>query len=71
MLLRIPVAATSLIPSLPTTRTKLTLLAITDLVTLAVQCEVLCPSSPPPSGVASRPHSKRRAVKNSRRSSRR
>jgi hypothetical protein len=40
MLLRVPVAATSLIPSLPVARTKLTRAAITDLVALAVQCEV-------------------------------
>jgi hypothetical protein len=71
MLLRIPVAATSLIPSLPVARTKLTRAAITELVALAAQCEVLCPSSPPTSGLASPPNSKRRSVKNSPPSSRR
>jgi hypothetical protein len=71
MHLRIPAAATSLIPSLPVTRTKLTLTAIKDLVALATQCEVLCPPSPPISGLASRPNSKRRSSKNSLPSSRR
>ena len=69
--LRIPVTATSLLPSLPVTRTKLTRAAITDLVALAVQCEVLCPSSPPTTGVASRPNSKHKSSKNSPPSSRR
>jgi hypothetical protein len=40
MLLRIPLAATSLSPSLPVSRTKLTAQAIQELVTLATQCEV-------------------------------
>ena len=69
--LRIPVTATSLIPSLPVTRTKLTRAPITDLVALAVQYEVLCLSSPPTSGVASRPHSRQKSSKNSSRSFRR
>jgi len=71
MLVRVPVAATSLIPSLPVARTKLTRAAIMDLVALAVHCEVLCPSHPPTSGVASRPNSKRRSKTNSPPSSRR
>jgi hypothetical protein len=71
MLLRIPVAATSLSSSLPVARTKLTLAAIKDLVQLAAQCEVLCPPSPPMSGVASRPSSKPSSKKNSALSSRR
>jgi hypothetical protein len=71
MLLRIPRAATSLNPSLPVSRTKLTAQAIQELVTLATQYEVLCPSSPPPSGPASRPHSKPKSEKNSLPSSRR
>jgi hypothetical protein len=40
MLLRIPLAATSLSPSRPVSRTKLTAQAIQELVTLATQCEV-------------------------------
>jgi hypothetical protein len=71
MLLRIPVVATSLSASLPVVRTKLTAPAIKDLVTLAAQCEVLCPPSPPTSGLASLPNSKRKSSKNSPRSSRR
>src|SRR4030095_10016220 len=65
MLLRIPVTATSLILSLPVVRTKLTFQAVQDLVTLATQYEVLCPPSPPLSGVASPPNSKRRSAPNS------
>ena len=65
MLVRIPVAATSLRATLPVARTKLTLPAIKDLVALAAQCAVLCPPSPPTSGVASLPHSKRRSGKHS------
>jgi len=65
------VAATSLRATLPVARTKLTLPAIKDLVALAAQCEVLCPSSPPTSGVASLPNSKPRSVKTSPPSSRR
>jgi hypothetical protein len=64
MLLRIPLAATSLSPSLPVTRTKLTTQAIKELVTLATQCEVLCPSSPPSSGPASLSTSKPKSKKN-------
>ncbi len=64
MLLRIPVRATSLSPSLPVHRTKLTLEAVRDLVTLATQCEVLCPPVPTMSGPASRPNSKHRSLKN-------
>ena len=64
MLLRIPLAATSLSPSLPVTRTKLTTPAIQELVTLATQCEVLCPLSPPPSGPASLSTAKHKSKKN-------
>jgi hypothetical protein len=71
MLLRIPVLATSLTPSLPVPRTKLTLLSVQDLVVLATQCEVLCPPVPTSSGPASPPNSKRKSVQNSPRSSRR
>jgi hypothetical protein len=62
MLLRIPVAATSLLPSLIVARTKLTGQAVKELVTLATQYEVLWPSTPPPSGVDSPPNSKRKSA---------
>jgi hypothetical protein len=64
MLLRIPLAATSLSPSLPVVRTKLTTQALQELVTLATQGEVLCPSNPPPSGLASLSNSKPKSKKN-------
>lgn len=50
MVLRIPVAATNLAPPRPTLQTKLTLEAITALITLAEQCEVLCLSNQATSG---------------------
>ena len=71
MLLRLPVAATSLMPSLSVARTKLTGQAVKELVTLATQDEVLWPSNPPPSGIVSPPNSKRKSAPNSRPSSRR
>jgi hypothetical protein len=71
MLLRIPVAATSLIPSQARTPIKLTATAVRDLVALASQYEVLCPSNPPMSGGDSLPNSKRTSTRNSSLSSRR
>jgi hypothetical protein len=71
MLLRLPVAATSLMLSLPVARTKLTAQAVRELVTLAAQYEVLCPPNPPTSGPASLPNSKPKSKKNSPPSSRR
>jgi len=71
MLLRIPVAATSLMPSLVVARTKLTVQTVRDLVTLATQYEVLCPPNPPTSGIISPPNSKRKSAPSSRLSSRR
>lgn len=65
MRLRIPVTATSLIPSLPVPRTKLPRAALTALGALAVQWEVLGLSSPPPAGGASRPHAKHKSRKTS------
>ena len=64
MLLRIPVIATSLTPSLPVARTKLSAQAIKDLVTLATHYEVLCPPTPAPSGPTSLPNSKRKSAPN-------
>ena len=40
MLLRIPVTATSLLPSWPVARTNLTPQAVKELVILAMHCEV-------------------------------
>ena len=50
MVLRIPIAATNLVPPRPPSKNKLTLAAITELVSLAEQWEVLCPSNPTKSG---------------------
>lgn len=48
--LRIPRAATNLAPPRPGPQTKLTLEALTELISLAEQCEVLCPLIRPTSG---------------------
>ena len=50
MALRVPVAATNLALPRPTPQTKLTLEAVTELLTLAEQCEVLCLSNQATSG---------------------
>jgi hypothetical protein len=71
MVLRIPRAGTNLLPQLPRVSTTLTSHAITDLIALAEQCEVLCPTPPGPSGPPSAPSSKPRSTPNSRPSSRR
>ena len=71
MRLRIPWSATSLAPPRQLSTTKLTLAAVTELVTLARQCEVLCPSPPKPSGRGSRRRSKTPSSKNSPQSCRR
>ncbi|MFZ0257484.1 MAG: hypothetical protein WAN46_18000 [Gammaproteobacteria bacterium] len=52
MHLRLPLACTSLMPAGQGIGTKLTLASVTDLVTLATQCEVLCLSPQTPSGTA-------------------
>jgi hypothetical protein len=52
MVLRIPVSATNLALPRPTAPTKLTLQALLELISLAEQCEVLCPSNHRPSGDA-------------------
>jgi hypothetical protein len=52
MRLRIPLAATQLALPQEVLGTKLTWESVTELVTLAEQCEILCPSQPPPSGSA-------------------
>ena len=71
MVLRIPRAVTNLLPQPPRGSTTLTSHAITELIALAEQCEVLCRTTPEPSGPPSVPHSKPPSVPNSRPSSRR
>lgn len=55
MVLRIPIAATNLAPPRPPFENKLTLAAITELVSLAEQWEVICLSNPTKSGHDSTP----------------
>src|SRR6266487_2013657 len=58
MVLRIPRAVTNRLPQPPRVSTTLTSHAITELIALAEQCEVLCHTIPEPSGPPSAPHSK-------------
>ena len=73
MVLRLPQVATSLVTPPPesTPLIKLTSHAITDLMSLAEQCEVLCPAPPNNSGTGSPPCGKPVSAPTSRRSSRR
>jgi Family of unknown function (DUF5372) len=73
MVLRIPEAVTDLVSPPPESApmTKLTSHALTELVSLAEQCEVLCPATPSKSGSDSHPHCKPVSAPTSRRSSRR
>jgi hypothetical protein len=73
MVLRIPQAATSLVtlPLESQPLTKLTSHAITELISFAEQCEVLCPATQHNSGPDSPPRGKRVSAPTSRRSSRR
>lgn len=73
MVLRIPRAATNLAsPALPPeSPSKLTSQALTELISLAEQCEVLCPVTQPNSGSDSPPRCKPISAPTSRRSSRR
>jgi hypothetical protein len=50
MALRIPLGATNLLASQPQSQTKLTRQALTELIALAQECEVLCLTSPQKSG---------------------
>jgi len=50
MALRIPLLATNLITSQPMSQTKLTYQALTELVALAQECEVLCTTNLAKSG---------------------
>jgi F420-0:gamma-glutamyl ligase-like protein len=71
MALRIPVNATNLAPARPCSRSKLTLAAITELISLAEQCEVLCPSNRERSGAACHQDSAARSLPTSPLSSKR
>ena len=73
MVLRIPQTATDLVspPLESAPLSKLTSHAITELVSLAEQCEVLCPAIQPKSGIDSRPRGKPVSALISRCSSRR
>jgi len=65
MVLRIPMAATNLVPPRPPSENKLTFAAITELVSLAEQWEVLCLSTPTKSGHDSTPVNKPKSPKRS------
>jgi|SRR5919106_1490216 hypothetical protein len=73
MVLRIPQTATNVVlpPPESASMSKLTLHAITELISLAEQCEVLCPATQPNSGIAFPPRGKPVSAPTSRRSSRR
>ena len=73
MVLRLPHAATSLGAAPPESapRTKLTTHAVTELISFATQCEVLCPATQRNSGIDSPPRGKPVSALTSQRSSRR
>jgi hypothetical protein len=71
MVLRLPRAATNLLPPSSQVPTTLTSHAIIELISLAEQCEVLCRTTPAPSGTRSVPHSRPTSAPSSRPSSRR
>ena len=73
MVLRIPQAATNLLTPLPEVQslTKLTSHAITELMSCAELCEVLCPATQHNSGPDSLPHGKPVSAPTSQRSCRR
>jgi hypothetical protein len=65
MVLRIPMAATNLVLPRPPSENKLTFAAITELVSLAEQWEVLCLSTPTKSGHDSALPSRPKSLKSS------
>jgi hypothetical protein len=64
MSLRIPIAATNLVPAQPSLETKLTLEALSELISLAEQYEVLCPTHRQPSGINTPQNSKAKSSTN-------
>lgn len=71
MTLRLPLSATTLAPPRLVPQTKLTHAAVTEIITVAEDCEVLCLSSPTTSGSACPPSSNNTFATTSPRSSRR
>ena len=71
MVLRIALASTTLAASRPPALTKLTRDAVTDLLTVAEDCEALCPHIPPRSGSTCQANCNSVSETISRRSSRR
>lgn len=57
--LRIPFSASNLAPPRPTSCTKLTSDSVAQLITLAEQCEAVCPPDPQMSGDKYHPNSNR------------
>lgn len=70
MRIRIPLSATKVAQHQQALGSKLTLESVTELVTLAQQYEILCPSLPTPSGTVLTPHCKRSSLKKSKPSAR-
>lgn len=71
MTLRLPRCATTLAPPRPLPQTKLSHAAVTQLIAVAEDCEVLCPPTPATFGSACPPSSNSTFATTSPRSSRR
>jgi hypothetical protein len=71
IVLRIPLASTTLAVVQPPACTKLTFDAVTDLLRVAEDCEALCPHIPPTSGRVCPPNCNNASETTSRRFSRR
>jgi hypothetical protein len=71
MVLRIPKEATNLVPARSISKTKLTVSAVKEFISLAEQCEGLCQSNPKTSSTDCRKKSKPKSATNCQKSSRR
>jgi hypothetical protein len=71
IVLRIPLISTNLAPSQPSAQMKLTLSALTELISLAEQCEVLCHTDQATSGSDCHQSSKTKSSTTCRQSSKR
>lgn len=71
MVLRLPLACTTLAPSRPSSPVKLTYDAVSELVAVAEECEELCPNLQQPSGTECPENFKSKSRTTLRRSSRR